>query len=214
MSLDLYCYSFNTKRADKIWETFPEDIMVLRNKYHDTATNIRLNKTQQILHDGIEMEYLIHEDAFAEERLIGELKDVDVFHGSIRGGHFEDNRVAVAIIESLLSKTFHLKSDDGIPLGSEWVRLYQKMDKNTLAKLSQTIAKEYECDEAEATEYALEFFTSMRPIVKDLKENPDSIFVMSFGGDDRCYPKSADKIIEKRAKEHMKKCKGVLPPVL
>jgi hypothetical protein len=47
-----------------------------------------------------------------------------------------------------------------------------------------------------------------------LKENPDSILVLTLGGDNTFKTKSADKLLLDRAEKHIRDFKGILPPIL
>lgn len=175
--------------------------------------SIVLNKRQEELDSGTDLSYLKYENTFNEEQLIFDLKNLDIYYGSVINEYFEDPKLEYTNIEVLIA-VYNLKTENNIPTRDEWIRLFQSIDNEKIQKASAYLAKEFDWDKEESELALKDYLRSVRPIVKDLKETTDSIFVRMYGGEIEVEPKNVESILLDRARQHATKYKELLPPVL
>jgi len=131
-----------------------------------------------------------------------EMSMVDLYYGSVMNDSFEDNSAAMAIMEYCNHSGDKLKN------------LYNGSIKENVFMLSNVLAGEYGWDKEDSIFFVMDVLKSMKPVAKDLKENPESFLVLSFGGVDRFEPVNAHDFLFVRAKKNIEKYKGILPPIL
>lgn len=175
--------------------------------------NVTLNSRQEKLDNETDLSYLKYENEFNEDQLIFDLKNLDIYYGSVVNEYFEDPKLEYTYLEALI-EVYNLQTEKHVPTRDEWIRLFQNINNENIQKTSTYLAKELNWD-PEDSEWALkDYFRSVRPVVKDLKETTDSIFIRMYGGEIEVEPKNAESILMERAKKHATKYKGLLPPVL
>ena len=189
-----------------------EDIPALKEK--DIAGK-KLNERQNKLNEEVDLSYFLYEDEFDSEVAAECFKAVDLYYGAVGNDLFEDMDIAESVMRQL--SDFSLKQEDGVPAGAELVAFYENLNKYVIEKLGNGLADDFGWDDEERKEgphYVLDIFKAMKPVAKDLKENPDSILISEGEDGSECYPQSANKILEDRAQKHIKDFKGILAPVL
>lgn len=175
--------------------------------------SVVLTSRQKALDDGVDMSYLKYEDAFDAKQLLSDLKYLDIYYGSVSNDGFENPRIEYNLRE-VLSKLLHSKSKDGVSTRDEWVHVFQNVNSEIVREAANRLAKEMGWERDEAEQEIMDYLRSVRPVVKDLKETSDAIFIISYGGAEEVEPKNIDELLLDRAKEHAEKYRGLLPPVL
>lgn len=172
-----------------------------------------LNDRQEKLTEEVDLSYLIYEDAFNEEQLINDLKYLDIYYGSVVNEYFESPKIEFTFLETIVD-IFQLKNDNGIPTKEEWIRAFQNITTEKIQQATNVLMKELHWDEDEAGWGIRDYLRSVKPIAKDLKENPDAFFVRSYGGYNEVEPEKSESLLLERARMHAEKYKGLLQPVL
>ena len=174
---------------------------------------VTLNKRQERLDSGTDLSYLKYENKFDNDQLIFDLKNLDIYYGSVVNEYFEDPKLEYTYLETLI-EVYNLKTENNIPTREEWIRLFQNISNEKIQEVSECLANELDWDKNEAECAIKDYLRSVRPVVKDLKEQPDTIFVRMYGGEIEVEPKNAEIILIERVKKNAAKYKGQLPPVL
>lgn len=175
--------------------------------------SIELNKRQEELDNNTDLSYLKYEDTFDNNQLFFDLKNLDIYYGSVVNEYFEDPKLEYTYLETLIA-VYNLKTENNVPTREEWIRLFQNISNEKIQEMSERLANELNWDKNEAEWAIKDYLRSVRPVVKDLKETPDSIFFRFYGGEIEVEPKNAEIILIERAKKNATKHKGQLPPVL
>ena len=174
---------------------------------------IVLTEHQKKLYDEASLGYLIYENIYDNTGLTRDLKAMDIFYGSFANEYFENPKIESSFLESLI-EYFKLENDQGIPKKKEWIRAFQNINPMAVQEMGKIISKEYHWETDEADSAVTDYLQSVRPVVKDLKETPDAIFVRVYGGYPEAEPTSAEATLIERARKHASEFKGSLPPVL
>ena len=106
-----------------------------------------------------------------------------------------------------------MKLPSGEVSGDDLVKLFSNLTKETLGKLIGYFSEEYGGDDEDkdgALLYITDFLKAMKPVVQDLKNNPDSVLVLMTAGYDEFSPKSSARILEERAHKHAEVYKEIL----
>lgn len=194
MSVDVYYYSFSQSRADEQWSYFVDDILAINNKSLDSK-NTTLNERQEKL--STYLDYSGYEAGSDEKELLNSLKILDLYCGSIVNEPFEDPKLVNDILGGLIN-IFNLQTEDGTPTKDEWIRLFNTINKDKIIEASRFVC----VDDSEYQYMTIYYYLKyIRPVIKDLKETPDSIFII-----DECdyiCPKYAELLLLERAKKHL-----------
>lgn len=193
-----------------------EAIEQLRKQTTITPTNnesVTLNKHQEELDRNTDLSYLKFENNFNNDQLIFDLKNLDIYYGSVVNEYFEDPKLEYTYLEALVA-VYNLKTENNIPTREEWIRLFENISNERIYEVGKHLANELNWDQNEAEWAIKDYLRSVRPVVKDLKEQPDAIFIRMYGGEIEVEPKNAEIILIERAKKNTTKYKGQLPPVL
>lgn len=175
--------------------------------------NIVFSKRQEELDNNTGLDYLVYDHIFNNEQLLSDLKNLDLYYGSMSNDYFESPKVEYIFLEALIS-VFNLKTQDDLPTREEWIRLFEKVSGETIQELSAYLVSALDWDKEESEWAILDYLRSVRPIAKDLKDNPDAIFIRFYGGEIAVEPKSNEENLLKRAKKHKIEYKEKLLPVL
>lgn len=193
-----------------------EAIEQLRKQVTITPTNdksVTLNKRQEELDSNTDLSYLKYENTFDNNQLIFDLKNLDIYYGSVINDYFEDPKLEYTYLEALVA-VYNLNTENNIPTREEWIRLFQNISNEKIQEVCVRLANELNWDKNEAEWAVKDYLRSVRPVVKDLKEQPDAIFVRMYGGEIEVEPKNAEIILIERAKKNATKYKGQLLPAL
>lgn len=174
--------------------------------------SVALNKRQEELDSNTDLSYLKYEHAFDSNELNFDLMNLDLYYGSVVNEYFEDPKLEYAYLEVLIA-VFDLKTENNVPTREEWIRLFQNISNEKIQEVSERLANKLNWDNNEAGLAITDYLRSARPVVKDLNENPNSIFIRFYAGE-IVEPKNAEAILLERAKKHAVQYKGQLPPVL
>ncbi len=174
--------------------------------------NIILNGRQKALENSYLGDYLIYDQGFNQSRLLTDLKYLDLHYGAILNDSFEDPKLELTYLEAFIDQ-FHLKTENGLPLKEEWIRLYSNITQKSIQDAECWVAKYLNWNKEEAEGILIDYLKSVKPVIKDLKETPDAIFIRMYGGTDKAEPLSAETLLADRANQHSKEYKGIAPPV-
>ena len=174
---------------------------------------VKLNNRQKELDEKADISYLKYDNLFDKNQLIYDLKDLDIYFGSVRNVYFENPKLEHVYLEVII-ETYNLKTENYIPTREEWIRVFQNITNEKIEEASSRLLHGTDWDKDEAEWAIKDYLRSVRPVIKDLKENPGSIFIRFYGGEIEVEPKRAEAILLERAQKHVKKYKGQLPPVL
>jgi len=221
MSIDINYHSFSPSIADTEWPNFIEDVSALRQKYSGSKKDkekqamnksVLYNLHQDSLYEGSNIGYLVAEKDFNENYLLRDLKMLDLYYGSVESGCLEDSKAEYYILEALVS-VHELETEERIPTKKEWIRLFENISNEGLQKTSDILSKESGWGDYESWEVLMDYLRAIRPVVKNLKETPDAVFVRMVNLED-FEPENSNLLITERAKKHVEEFKGMLPPVL
>ncbi len=175
--------------------------------------SVTLNKRQEKLDNNTDLSYLKYENTFDDKQLIFDLKNLDIYYGSVVNEYFEDPKLEYHCLEALIA-VYNLKTENSVPTGDEWVRLFQNISKETIQEARDRLASELDWGKEEAELAIKDYLRSVRPVAKDLKETPDAIFIRMYGGEIEVEPKNSEAMLLERAKKRATRYEGRLPPVL
>jgi hypothetical protein len=223
MSVDINYYSFSPSRADKGFVNFIEDIIAVRKKYIKTDDkgpdeSVILTDRQQDLFEHANLGYLIEDSSFNEELLILELKSIDLHYGSIENDGFDSGKDEMLYIEALVeSFNLEIENEDNyprLPTKKAWLQLFSTINQELLDKAINKLKEETGWEEKDCKSGLLFYLECARPVMVDLKDTKDSVFVRYYHNGGEAEPEAAEKLLLKRANEHMKKYNNLLTPVL
>ncbi len=196
--------SLEREKVQKLSEARQE----VENSLQDEIEKIQLTDRQKAL---AEEAQFLWEASISKEELESGLRFIDLYYGEEASvGCFEDNKIIPFFFEEFLAEYFRLDVENGKNLESDLVNVYERMSTVEIEKMRNVLVEKHNFDPENALEIIQEFFREMKPIVKTFKENPDSLLVMTYGGDDRAYPKKSETILKERQKEHEKEFKEIL----
>jgi len=175
--------------------------------------SVTLNKRQEELDRNANLSYLKFESSFNNEQLIIDLENLDIYYGSVASENFEDPKLEETYLEALI-KVYSLKTENNIPTREEWIRLFQNISNEKIQEASECLASELNWNKNEAELVIRDYLSSVRPVVKDLKEQSDAIFVRVYWGEFEIEPKSAKIVLIERAEKNAANYKGQLLPVI
>jgi hypothetical protein len=227
MSVTSNYYSFSPSRADKGWENFAADIKVLREKYknchipngeynpQNERQDIVLNSRQDALYN-IGLDYLLCGQVYDFQRLIYDLKEIDLYYGSVLSGGYNEAGDEMIFLEGIRQAT-NLETDKETkypsqPTKNGWIEFYSNINNETVDKIVDCIVVEAGWELRGTKSLLMEYLHFTRPVILDLKQTPDSIFLSYYDGS--ATPESADEILKARAEANASKFKNILPPVL
>ena len=243
MSIDINYFSFSPSRADKRWPDFVADISILRRRpiswktyekqlvesYGGKSDFNILNERQRLLEldRDAPIDYLTHENIFNRDFLLYDLKNLDIYYGSVRNEDFESPKIEWALQKAIL-EAFGLRKvneyysndhSDYSPTRNEWIKIHQNINIDIIEEAINRLMKELQWDNVEwgkdsAKEAVISYLKSIKPVMGDLQETPDAVFISRTAGVTEVEPKSVNLLLMERAKKHTVKFKGALPPVL
>lgn len=174
---------------------------------------VELNERQKEIDDEAIACYLTNNNIFNKEGLLDDLKILDLHYGAVVDQGFEMPKIEYTCLTALVL-VYDLKTEDDIPSREEWIRLFDNINDDLLKKAGSYLAKEYDWDDEGGFLEIKNYLRSIRPVIEDLKENLDAIFLRSYDQGRFAEPLSAESFLLERAKKHMEEYKGKLPPVL
>lgn len=196
------------ERDKAITQPIRKDVFTLKD-----GIIVELNKRQKELDKNTDLSYLKYDNVFDNNQLISDLKNLDIYFGSVESDYFENPNLEHVYLEVII-ETYNLKTENYIPTREEWIRVFQNITNEKIEEAGNRLLYETDGDKDEAEWVIKDYLRSVRPVIKDLKENPGSIFIRSYGGEIEVEPKGAEAILLERAQKHATKYKGQLPPVL
>lgn len=189
MSISVSYYSFSPSRADAKWEVDgTEKISELKRIYEKDAGSIK---------------------DVDEEELLWELREIDSEFGGVyqvSGGLvFEEEPWSEVFCLDALCEVYQLILQDEVPTKEEWIRLYSELNAAKTEKAVQSLAQKIELPYSEAEEFLISYLQEVRPVVRDLKETKDSIFVRNYYDGEDASPKSSHYLLQSRAVQLLEK---------
>ena len=200
---DVIAYTEYLEKINKIYIIHPpEDESVI------------LTEQQKDLNNNSSLRYFFRGSNFKDTELVEELMRLDQNYGGFLETEDSDifdpdeDIMILALVEA-----YNLKTEDCIPLKSEWIRLFLSLTSEKITEAAKIAMKDpiYEDLNQEDAEWSVrDYLRAIRPIIKDLKENDDAIFFRYYGGDSTPQPSSSKKILWNRAEEHARQFKLIV----
>jgi hypothetical protein len=208
MSIDISYYSFSPKRADEGWKNFKEDALLIRRKNALGEKDTELNPRQQSLfEDAYSGDLFYSKNPDAHDIKYG-MKAIDLYYGAVRNIFFESLKVEFIIVECIVEQ-FRLKTEDKFPAKNEWIRVFKSLQVDDVDAITTAITKSIGWNQEEAHYGFFSFLRSIKPVVKDLNETNDAIFMSWYGGVETVEPKSSEEFLYARYLEHKEQFQDV-----
>ncbi|MDP3989180.1 MAG: hypothetical protein Q8P93_03020 [bacterium] len=174
-------------------------------------SSVVLNERQEEIESVAEC--LIYNTGCSEEDVLCALKKVDIFYGSVVNDFFEDSKIERSILEAII-EGYALVTQEGFPTRSEWIRLYANRKGEGFRKAVDALDSEFDWMPGDAEYLIKDFFRSIAPVVKDLEETPDALFMRVYDIGFGAEPASVEQMLTQRVLMHRERYRGQLPPVL
>lgn len=193
MSADIEYFSFSQKNADEGWKHFLDDFTkpISAPKLGDPEDSCRARI------DNIKT----WRKKSGEDRLIFDLKRLDLYYGSVVCRPSYVGRAMYGVVESL-AEAGEVSFVDGSIAKEDWIKLYTMMDRTFFVKVVKVLTRNMKWTDKESSEVLLDLLGIVRPMVKDLKENFDNLFVSLLDGNIEVDQSDAEKLLAARAKQH------------
>ena len=173
--------------------------------------NLNENQNELLLNCQNEIEYLVKKK-ITKQKLIHSLANIDLHFGSVYYRFDEDNKVESKLLEELVDFA-NLENEDGIPHKKEWIRLYSMLDSNFIRAAGEAINSngEYETNEIEIL--LTDYLQEIKPVIKNLKEGSDTVFVRDYMNGYPFEPIHAQQLLTTRALKFVEQFKDILPSI-
>ena len=192
MSFSVRYYSFNEKRADELWKGFPDDLAKVR-----AGRKIESGPWEPL-------EALRYEDVIGDKNeVLHNLKYLDLYYGSVFVNPTPKSGKEEYYVHKALTEATNLKHEPETQPKEDWIKIYSQIDSELIEKAVTIMMRDAGWEGAECRKIVFEFLQNVRPIVKDLKENEDSVYVLEWEGDS-ITPRAVDELLTKRATNHLK----------
>lgn len=224
--------SFSPSRADVYWPNFVEDISNIR-KESGSNSKVEQNEGRLKLSQEARFTYLNEDDSteYNPTELLLDLMEADLAYGSVRDDfynadnfEYEGNEQNEDVFVDALISVYGLTSEKNcstnqkLPTRQGWISVFENISREKINALAEYVAPELytrnEIAQEDCVGCVTAFLKTIRPVVKDLKENPDAFFVRIYEGCDPEMLPGDKKILDARAVKHAADFKGSLPPVL
>ncbi|PIR73919.1 MAG: hypothetical protein COU35_05300 [Candidatus Magasanikbacteria bacterium CG10_big_fil_rev_8_21_14_0_10_47_10] len=199
MSISVEYYSFNEKRADKLWEKFPDDFA--KAKAGEKIESGWRAPLANLTYEG---------EARDEDTVINDLKFLDLYYGSVGTNPTPESGKQEYYVHKAIAEAAGLKHEADYQPKDDWIKIYSQIDDAYIETAVSIIMKDTGWENDEGREILIEFLRNVRPVVKDLKENEDSIFVTDWDTDWKVSPESAEELLMKRAKNHLENFRNLM----
>jgi hypothetical protein len=165
------------------------------------------------------IDYLAYEHEFDKNRLLGDLKLIDLHYGGIEPDLPESPAFFEPVLEAfglkkLLEDAAFISYGELIADKNKWFDIYDSLSSEIIHERAMVMAKETGWEVGECEGYIRDFFMGMKPLMKFLKNNPDAFLTRYLYSEGIFEPKEAESFMTKRAEEKAEKYKGLIPPVL
>jgi len=192
MSISLEYYSFNAKRADERWGNFPDDLA--KTKAGEKIESGWRGPLEDLTYE---------EETRDENTVLNNLKFLDLFYGSVYTNPTPESGKQEYFAHKALIEAANLQHEPDHQPKEDWIKVYSQIDNDFINIATILLAKENGWEHEEGREILLDFLHNVRPVVKDLKENEDSIFITDWDTGWEVLPDSAENFLMQRAKNHL-----------
>ena len=199
MSVSVDYYSFNAKRADKLWENFPDDFSRAK-----AGGKIESGSRDPLANLAYE------EELYDEDSVLHDLKFLDLYYGSVFIDPTPDSGKQECYLKYAITAAANLKNEPDHQPKEDWIKIYSQIDEDFMNKATSILMKKTGWEDDESREILNDFLRNVRPVVKDLKENEDSIFITDWDTDLEILPKNAEEFLMKRARNHLEKFRDLM----
>ncbi len=228
MSVDISYYSFSPSRADQEWGRLEETISLLQDKHakwkqekNEGYFYRTLTPSENAIYENWEcFQSELQSDKQGFE--IG-LKRVDLGLGSVVAEYLEDGKVEFIMLDALIQAAgLEIEEEDRSNMGcgghtptkQAWIKLFSSIDKDLLTIASDFLHKELNWDvEQECIPGLVRYLQYIRPVIKDLKEVDDALFVSVVNGEG-FGPDKVGTLLTTRVEQHMQQVQGLELPDL
>jgi hypothetical protein len=94
---------------------------------------------------------------------------------------------------------FGFSTTNTVPTREEWINLYKHMNTALFVKAVELIADKTNTSKNVANVFLVNYLKEVKPVVKDLAEQTDSIFYADYGGSSDSEPKEVVELLNERA---------------
>lgn len=192
MNVSVYYHSFNEHRADSSWENFAEDFAKAQSGEH--------------IESGWRspLENLTYEEILADEdAVINELKFLDLHYGSVYVNPTPESGKEEYYVHKAVVEAAGLTYNPDYQPKEDWLTIYSSIDESFVQKVQAIVMQDTGWEADEARKIIIEFLQHVRPIAKDLKDNPDSIFITDWETASELCPETAEQLLQERAKKNL-----------
>ena len=189
--MEVAYYSFSPSRSDKKWE--------------GNEGVERISEMKRIYKlDSTPMNEELQEEMFGQimidDEELGGVVPLD-FPGAII---IEESHLEFYCLDALV-KAYGLTVKDEVPTKEEWIRLYSELNGEKSRKAISILSQEVDMEETEAEEVLISYLDEVRPVVQDLKQTPDSVFIRDYHDGSNISPEESDKLLKERAPKLLEK---------
>lgn len=168
-------------------------------------SSIQLSERQAKLNLGMDF---IREGEVDQEYVLSNLLRVDLFYGTISQSEFPEsaNQYEPIVEEYGLYAGNEIKEFVGNK--EVWFGIYSDLNPSTIQQHARQISVETGWGAEDCEQYIREFFLGMKAIVRDLKNDPNTILLREVSGD--VEPEAVNALLQQRAKKHYEEYRKIL----
>ena len=174
---------------------------------------IKLTDRQKQMDSNFQISYLTYEHEFNKQRLLGDLKMIDIHYGSIEAELPEPPAFFEPVLDVFGLKNEQLRGEL-VADSKVWFNLYDSLNNELIESHALATAKETDWPAEDCEVYIRDFFLGIKPLIKFLKDNPEALLTRFFYSEMKFEPKTTDQMLTRRAEKRAEEYKGLIPPVL
>ena len=194
------------------WQKFLKEIEKFQDEFlkkHSAVSRsidpVELTERQKKLDDGASVSFTYGKSD--KKQIILDLINVDLFYGSVIDNFHEPASSYESVVEEYgLNDWGTDQSFESDP--QTWFDIYAELNPSSVEEHRKSLAEINDWDESETKGLIEDFFLGIKPLIKDLKDNPKSILIRC--AQDDLEPKSAQKLLKERAEKHYEQFKEII----
>lgn len=195
---------FKGTSLDYEWEEWDEVIDFMSEKERKSLTELnelaeafKENERKKILAKKVKPK--INKQDFLFEILSTDLEFGGVSTQDGEEGLFAEEPWVENYCLGALAMIFGFSTTNTVPTREEWINLYKDMNTALFVKAVELIADKTNTSKNVANVFLVNYLKEVKPIVKDLAEQTDSIFYADYGGSSDSEPKEVVELLNERA---------------
>jgi hypothetical protein len=199
MSIDIYYYSFSPERADKHWENFSKDLEQCKQGVDfKPEDNVDVGELTTLA----DPKYSNNESQISHS-----LRQLDLTYGSVSCWPMDSPKCEYNVV-GVLAKIAGVPYEDGYITKENLIKVFENIKFENYMKAIKLLAEEMKWDDGDSEDTIYEYLGNVRPVALDLKQNPETMFIMEVNGE--ICPDEAGELIKQRVKDHLKIFKETL----